>query len=249
MYRLESFWHDSVALADNPLGDPTHRQTWVLTPEGHDADVPLPAIWMLASFMSTGSAFLSFRPWQENLWDRVNRLHATGMLPPVRFVLPDVFTRLGGSQYLDSPAIGAYQTYLWQELLPAMEDRYATRNRGLAGTSSGGYGAIVSALLGPTLFSGLVAHAADMGFSWGYLPDYPKFLEVIRRFGGVEAFWQTFLASPSKPQEWLTAVNLLAMAAAYSPNMDALPPHVDLPLDPVTLEPRTHRPPRNKCML
>jgi len=236
MYRLTSFWHVSSVLAHNPLSDPARRRTWVLTPDDYPDDAPLPSIWMLASFMSTGSAFLSFRPWQENFMDRVSRLRKSGALLPVRFVLPDVFTAVGGSQFIDSPAIGRYQTYLWHELLPAVEARYATGRRGLAGTSSGGYGAIITALLGPPLFSGVAAHAADMGFSWCYLSEFPKLLDVLRTCGGLEAFWHRFQNAVQKPPSWLSAINLMAMAMAYSPNLNAPPPHADLPLDPFTLE-------------
>ncbi len=239
MYRLASFWYESSALAANPLGDPALRQTLVLTPEEYGDEVRLPSIWMLASFLSTGAAFLAFRPWQETLWDRINRLSRSGALPPARFVLPDVFTAVGGSQFIDSPAIGAYQSYLWDELLPQFESRYASGRRGLVGTSSGGYGAIVNALLRPALFSAIAAHAADMGFAWCYLPDFPKLLEVLRRYGGLEAFWEVFRTTPVKPKEWISAINFLAMSLAYSPNMEAPPPHADLPLDPATLELRS----------
>lgn len=235
MYHLESFWHQSQVLEGNPLSDPTRRQTFVLTPDGYGDSQPLPAIWMLASFLNTGASFLSFRPWQENLWDRVNRLDAEGTLLPVRFVLPDVFTSLGGSQFLDSPAIGPYQTYLFDELLAVFESRYATSRRGLAGTSSGGYGALVSALLGPSRFSGVAAHAADMGFDWCYLPDFPRLFDLMRRYQGLSSFWKAFGEASPKPNDWIPAINVLAMAAAYSPNLSALPPHVDLPLDPSTL--------------
>lgn len=234
-FIAKPFDHVSRVLAHNPLGDRAERRTWVLCPRDVADHEPLPAIWMLAGFTSTGDSFLSFSPWQETLTDRVSRLYRTGILPPVRLVLPDVFTAFGGCQYLDSPAIGPYATYLWDELLPAVEQRYATHRRALAGKSSGGFGAWVSALAHPELFSALACHSGDMAFEWCYLPDMPKLLAVIKSAGGLTEFWTLFHRTPKKSGNWIAAINLLAMAAAYSPNPDR-ELGLELPVDPDTLE-------------
>ena len=235
MYQVETLWHTSQVLRENPCGDPATRPVIILSPPGTPKASPLPAVWMLAPFMSTGAAFLSFRPWQETLLDRIHRLSETGQVQPVRWILPDVFTAFGGSQYIDSAAIGAYRTYLWEELLPFVEARYQTTQRGLAGSSSGGFGALVTALTGPVRISAVAVHAADMGFEWCYLPDFPKLFRVLRSVGGLYAFWQTWRKTPNKPADWLAAINLIAMAA-YSPNLSEPPPHLDLPVDAQSLE-------------
>src|SRR5262249_57418048 len=55
--------------------------------------------------------------WQPNLAVRMDRLIARGA-PPAILVMPDCFTRYGGSQYLDSSATGSYETHLLEELIP-----------------------------------------------------------------------------------------------------------------------------------
>lgn len=231
-YRLVSHRVESRALAGNPLHDPFVRPLLLLVPEDSAPDTELPAVWMLPGFSSTGASFLNAQPWQETLLDRLNRLD----MAPARFVLPDVFTALGGAQYLDSPAIGAYASYLWEELLPWVEAEYRTGRHGLAGKSSGGFGAIYTALTRPGRFAAVAAHAADMGFEWCYLPDFPKLWAETRRHGGVETFWARFRSARDKPSGWMTAINLIAMAAAYSPDPGRPAPHAAFPVDPMTLE-------------
>lgn len=231
-YRLVVHQIESHALAGNPLGDPATRPLWLLVPETSAPDTELPAVWMLPGYTGTGAAFLNVQPWQETLLERINRLE----MPPARFILPDVFTALGGAQYLDSPAIGRYRTYLWDELRPWVESEYRTHRHGLAGKSSGGFGAIYTALTRPGEFAAVAAHAADMGFEWCYLPDFPKLWAQTRRHGSVEAFWAAFRAARDKPSAWIPAMNLIAMAAAYSPDVDRPPPHAAFPVDPATLE-------------
>ena len=41
-----------------------------------------------------------------------------GQLSPFIAVLPDCMTYLGGSQFVDSPAIGAYASHLMTEVVP-----------------------------------------------------------------------------------------------------------------------------------
>lgn len=237
-FQLDFLEHNSHWLKQNPLGDPEHRTVTIITPSDRSRQEAMPAIWMLSGYGGTGTSFLSFVPWQETLLERVNRLWSQDSLPAVRFILPDVFTSLGGSQYLDSSAIGPYESYLWSELLPFVEEIYPVTKRGLAGKSSGGYGALIHGMRHPEIFSAVAAHSADMLFEWAYLPDFPKLFSVIRQAGGEKEFWQAFRISASRPADWFTAMSLLAMAAAYSPNPDNGGIGVDLPLDPETLERR-----------
>jgi hypothetical protein len=74
-----------------------------------------------------------------------------------------------------------------------------------------------------------------MGFDWCYLPDFPKLFDALRPYGSVEAFWSAFQQTTPKPDSWIGAINLIAMAAAYSPNMHLAPPHTEFPLDSKTL--------------
>src|SRR5256886_16589463 len=91
-----------------------------------------------------------------------------GDAPPCICVWVDAWTSLGGSQFLDSAATGRYHTYLCDEIVPWVDERYRTlagaEHRGIAGKSSGGYGAMVTPMLRPDLFGGLATHAGDALF-------------------------------------------------------------------------------------
>src|SRR5207244_311003 len=76
---------------------------------------------------------------------RMDALIAAGS-PELILVMPDCFTRFGGSQYVDSAATGRYETHLVDELVPWVDERWRTLaardHRGIAGKSSGGFGAL-----------------------------------------------------------------------------------------------------------
>src|SRR4029077_16770191 len=75
-----------------------------------------------------------------------------------RVVFVDAWTWLGGSQFLASPATGNYHTYLCDAGVPFIDARYPTSARGIAGKSSGGYGAMVTPMLRADLIPGDGAH-------------------------------------------------------------------------------------------
>ncbi|MCL6564209.1 MAG: esterase family protein [Firmicutes bacterium] len=235
-YRIEQFWLDSRLLRGNPWGDPARREVLVLTPSELGADTPLPLVYVLPGYAGNGRSLLSFSPWQENFAERLTRLSAEADLPPARFVLPDVFCRLGGSQYLDSPAIGPYASYLWEELAAELERRYPVSGRAVMGKSSGGFGALTAAMDRPGYFQAVVCHSGDMAFEWCYLPEVPKLARAVAQCGGVEAFLEAFWRAPKKPSAWIEAMNLVAMAAAYSPIPDGNAARWEFPVDLETLE-------------
>src|SRR5205807_6310336 len=121
-----------------------------------------PVIFGLTGFTGRGPMLLNDQAWQPNLQERLDRLYAAGM-PPVILVLPDCFTRLGGSQYLNSTATGRYEDYVTAELVPYIDARYRTiaapEGRAVFGKSSGGYGALIMGLRHADLFSALACHS------------------------------------------------------------------------------------------
>jgi hypothetical protein len=68
------------------------------------------------------------------------------------------------------------------------------------------------------------------------MPDFWKFCRITAKHGGVDAFLRAFLDMPKKSDDAITAVNIAAMAMAYSPNPTRLPYRFDLPFDPDTGE-------------
>ena len=231
-YRHHALAVRSEVLADNPWGDPVERTLHVLAPESTPG--PLPVVWILVGYAGNAAAQLQPDPWSENLLQRVQRLSDSGALPPALFVVPDLFTALGGSQYLNSPAVGRYEDHLWQELKPLLERRFSCGLHGMAGKSSGGFGALLQAIRHPEHVAAVACHSGDMGFEYGYLPDLPKLANALEKYGGVEAFLAAFAADPKKREgRWIGPLNVLCMAACYSPDPSA-PLGIGLPFDPAT---------------
>lgn len=236
MYTLTVLDVDSTLLRGNRAGDPHQRRLLVLSPEGHDARQPLPAVWMLPGHGGSQGGFLADDPWREGLSRRVSRLTETGAMPPALFVLPDLFTRYGGSQGVDSAATGPYASHLVDELFPLLESRFAVRAHGLAGHSSGGYAALVNAMRRPDRVRAAACHAGDLMFEFSYQPDFPKAAARLRAEGGPEKLLAAFEKAAKKQDgKWLSAMNVIAMAACYSPD-DAEPLGIALPFDPQTCE-------------
>src|SRR5213079_3505104 len=136
-------------------------------------------------------------------------LFASGESPPAVLVFVDAWRSLGGSQFIDSPGTGRYHTYLCDELVPFVDERYRTLegagHRGIAGKSSGGYGAMVNPMLRPDVFGGLATHAGDALFEMCYLPEFRKSVRALRDDyeGSFERFWEDFRSRPamSKPSD------------------------------------------------
>ena len=92
-----------------------------------------------------------------------------------RVVFVDAWTSVGGSQFVDSNGSGRYHTYLCDEVVPFVDARYETNGlRGVAGKSSGGYGAAVTAMLRPDLFHGFASHAGGGLFEVSIRPVLPR---------------------------------------------------------------------------
>ena len=106
--------------------------------------------------------------------ERLDHLFATGDCPDAIVVLVDAWTSYGGSQFLDSSSTGPYMSYLCDEVVPFVDERYPTLahrdHRGLTGKSSGGYGAMVVPMLRPDVFGALASHCGDALFEVCYLP-------------------------------------------------------------------------------
>ena len=232
--RVESITIQSEVLKTNPLGDPWERELLVyLPPDYSESSRGYPVVYMLAGFSGTGRSFLNFQPWQPNIAERMDRLISHGV-PPAILVMPDCFTSFGGSQYINSTATGMYEDHLITEVVPLVDSSFNTLpgrdHRGIMGKSSGGYGALVLGMRHPDVFSAVACHSGDMYFELCYKPDFPKFVSAIERAGGLEVWWQQFNDKPKKSGSDFEAVNILAMAAAYSPDPNK-PLGIDFPFD------------------
>jgi S-formylglutathione hydrolase FrmB len=225
-------------LEGNPLGDPAARDMPVILPPHYDVDPSrrYPLLIGLSGFTGSGLQMLNYDPWQPNMPRRLEQLYTEGM-PHAIVALPDCFTRVGGSQYVNSSAVGRYEDYIIDEVVPFMDAHFRTipapEGRAVFGKSSGGYGAIMLGMKHPEVFGALACHSGDMYFELCYKPDFPKFCNVINRSGGLPEWWDAFEGRVKKARDDFDALNVFAMAACYSPDPEGFM-GVGLPMDPYT---------------
>ncbi len=241
--RVEITRFESAVLKGNPLGDPHVRRVPVYLPPSYDTERSrrYPVVFVLTGFSGRGRMLLNDNPWSPSLDDRMDALIANGS-PELILVMPDAFTRLGGSQYMDSAATGRYETHVVEELVPWVDRTYRTlatrEHRGVAGKSSGGFGALRLGMRHPRVFGALACHSGDMLFEYCYRPDFPKACSVLQAAGGVRRFLEAFETRPQKGKDDFLALNIVAMAACYSPEA-GVEMGVGLPFDLATGLPRT----------
>jgi S-formylglutathione hydrolase FrmB len=226
--RWQELSFASEALRDNPLGDPHQRPVYVWTPPSYDeGEQRYPAVYLLQGFTGLAPAWFNVRPWRRSVPEEIDEL-----APEAIVVLVDAFTALGGSQFVDSAAIGRYHTYLCDDLVPWIDTQFRAGARALHGHSSGGYGAMVNAMLRPDLFAGFATHAGDALFEDSYQHEFTDVVRALRDSydGSYQRFWEDFRSGRqplAKPTDH-SLVNIYAMAAAYSEG--------EMPFDPETGE-------------
>ncbi len=234
---IETF--DSQVLRGNPAGDPQVRRVPVYLPPSYDAEPArrYPVIVMLTGFTGRGRMLLNDSPFSPALDERLDALIGSGRMRECIVVMPDCYTRFGGSQYMDSTATGRYETHLITELLPHLDRTYRTlasrEHRAVVGKSSGGYGALRLAMRHPGVFGALGSHSGDLYFEYCYRPELPKACDVIQRAGGPRAFLEGFERAHQKSKDQFVGFEILGMAACYSPD-PAAELGVALPFDLAT---------------
>jgi S-formylglutathione hydrolase FrmB len=233
--KVTAIAHESEVLRGNPLGDPTARMLHVYTPPSYGDGRRYPVVFLLNGFPGTGASFLNWSAWQETLPLRLDRLIGSGALPPCLVALPDCFTRLGGSQYVNSAAQGRYLDYLCDELVPTVDVRFGTLGdgaRAIAGKSSGGIGALWTCIERPGLFAACGSQAGDCAFELLVVPELPKAALALQQRGGLAAYWEKLQREGPGPSDHELLL-ILAYAAAYSPRAGTAW-GFDLPFDPET---------------
>ncbi len=184
--------HESRVLADNPLGDPHARKLAVWLPAQYDEDATrgrgrrLPVLYDLVGFTGSGLAHTNWKPFGDNLPERLARLIHERKMGPAVVVFPDCFTSLGGNQYVNSSAIGAYADYLTREIIPFVDREFRTlasrEHRGCFGKSSGGYGAIIHGLKYAKHWGAIADHSGDAYFDIVYHHDWPNTLNELVKY-------------------------------------------------------------------
>jgi len=231
----------SSALAGNPLGDPAERPLAVYTPPGYDPEgsTRYPVLYCLHGYTGDVAGLVSGRAWETNVVQWLDRLIIAGTMPPVMLAIVDGFTRLGGSQYVDSVHNGNYASYTIGDVIPQVDRTYRTiaqaGGRAVFGKSSGGFGALHLSLAYPGTFAALASHSGDLYFGYAHLPAFPTAQRTLEIFDSIAAFVEAFEAMPKRPQAFYQTIEMLGYGAAYSP-AGAQAFAIDLPWDRKTGE-------------
>ncbi len=229
----------SELLRGNPLGDPHDRPIHVYLPPGYDEQPArrYPVVYTIQGYTGHVATWFNRMPFRRPYPELADELFATTDTPPAIVVYVDAWTSLGGSQFLDSPAIGRYHSYLCDEVVPWVDAQYRTLadrdHRAIAGKSSGGYGAMVTPMLRPDLFGALATHAGDALFEVCYQPGFCEIARTLRDEydGSYDAFHadRRRRLHGTKDSD-MDLIEMYGYAAAYSANPDGT---VSMPFDDV----------------
>jgi enterochelin esterase family protein len=224
----------SVVLRENFLKDPFVRRVGIYLPPGYNESRRYPVVYLLAGFTGRGTMMLNESAWEENIQERLDRLITAGIIQPLIAVLPDCFTRYGGSQYINSAGTGRYEDHVIAELVPWVDAAFRTvpdrSHRAVAGKSSGGFGAVTLGMRHPEVFGAVACHSGDMHFDLCYRPDFAPTLRSLARYGGVQKFIETFQTIHPKKGDFHSILSTVGYASCYSPKVEA-PWGFELPFD------------------
>jgi Putative esterase len=235
--RLDEQVIASERLRGNPLGDPHERPLWIYLPPGYDEepDRRYPSVYVIQGYTGHLSMWNNRTPFRQPFPELADAMFARGDAPPAIVVYVDAWTSLGGSQYLDSPGTGAYHSYLCEDVVDFVDARYRTvasrDQRAITGKSSGGYGAMVNAMLRPDVFGSFATHAGDSLFEIVSPPHFAKVARVLRDQydGKYQRFFDDLRGRLFGTKESdATLMEIYAYAAAYSAEPDGT---VLLPFD------------------
>lgn len=234
--RIDEHVIDSPALHDNPLGDPAQRPLWVYVPPGYD-DEPerrYPSIYVIQGYTGHLTMWRNRTAYRQPFPETADQVFARGEAPPAVVVYVDAWTKYGGSQFVDSPGTGRYHSYLCDDVVPFVDERYRTlsgpEHRGITGKSSGGFGALITPMLRPDLFGGLASHAGDALYELCYLKEFGDAVRHLREYDGdIWRWWDDFgsRASFTKKAD-STLLMVLGCSACFSAEEDGT---VRLPFD------------------
>ena len=228
---------ESAALAGNALGDPAQRPVIVYTPPGHDpqGSRAYPTLYVLHGYTGDATALVGARRWERNVVQWIDELIHAGRMPASMLVIVDGFTRLGGSQYVDSIHNGRYATYTVRDVVGHIDASYRTiareGGRAVLGKSSGGFGAMHLVMEHPGVFAAFASHSGDSYFPYAHIPAFASAQRMLEKHDfSIEAFVEAFERKHKRPQPEYVTMEMLGYAAAYSPR-SARAFDFDLPFD------------------
>ncbi|MGH8940064.1 MAG: alpha/beta hydrolase, partial [Actinomycetes bacterium] len=233
--RIDEGVITSELLRGNPLGDPHERPVWVYLPPGYDESAErYPAVYVIQGYTGHVAMWANRTAFRQPFVETADAVFASGEAPPCVMVYVDAWTAYGGSQFVDSPGTGRYHSYLCDEVVPWVDERYRTiadrESRAISGKSSGGFGAMITPMLRPDLFGALATHAGDTLYEYCYLPEFAKCVRHLRDYDGdIWRWWEDFTSRTAFTKECDAPLLMtLGCSACFSARDDG---SVELPFD------------------
>jgi len=216
--KLEKIRVHGASLAGNLQGNDADRDVYVYLPPGYSkGSKRYPVIYFLHGYAVTVDVYVTA---VLNLPAATDTAMSAGALEAI-IVMPDAFTRFGGSFYSNSPTIGDWESFIARDLVAYIDGHYRTlakrASRGLSGHSMGGYGTLRIGMKYPQVFGALYAMSSAVLLQ-------PPSAETVKT--------QLARMTPDLKSESRSSTNgLQSQASAWAPNPQNPPFYFDLPFD------------------
>ena len=224
-------------LTENLIGEDGRKVMRVYLPPSYDfTEKRYPVIYVLHGFGGDSNSLT------RKMKSTMDRMILGEEIQEAIAVFVDGSNRFGGSQYLSSPTIGDYETYIRRDLVNFIDRQYRTiphrDSRGITGFSMGAYGSMHLSLKYPEVFGVVVAQAGTYDFGDDLIQSFTEkggviiaLMEPLKRKSGDE-FWDALNALADS--DALKRVSLpfrsgLAYLAGVASNPDKPPCYLDLP--------------------
>jgi S-formylglutathione hydrolase FrmB len=189
-------YFESSALRGNFLNDPSQRPMVVYLPASYDREPrkSYPVVYVLHGAMTDVGSWLHREMGRSSLLERMDQICGQSKVEAI-LVLIDGWTSVGGSQYLNSPAVGRYHDYFVDDVTGFVDAHFRTvasaAGRAVLGHSSGGFGAWNACVSQPDVFAYLAMLAPDCLFEGVFLHTLAPAIRRLREQyeGSMEVFW------------------------------------------------------------
>jgi len=214
--QIKVFGH---SLVGNLEGENPERDVFVYLPPGYSKSTRkrYPVVYFLHGY---GVGAHVYAGEFLHLPDAVDQVIAAGAHKMI-IVMPDAFSRYGGSMYSNSLTAGDWETFIARDLVAYIDKHYRTiparASRGLSGHSMGGYGTMRIGMKHPEVFGALYAMSSCCLLNQA--PDQDAVQHENDR-----------MAKGLEPATERNFVNVqVALAAAWAPNPQNPPYYFDWP--------------------
>lgn len=146
------------ALEGNLEGETADPDVTIYLPPDYETSkkTRYPVIYLLHGYSGTDATWTGRI---ANVPEAMDRDIAANTARGMIVVMPNAYTKYGGSMYSNSVTTGDWESYIAEDLVSYMDKNYRTipdrMSRGIAGHSMGGYGAVRVAMKRPDVFSSL----------------------------------------------------------------------------------------------